>query len=68
LGRVDQIIGIEPERVIPGSPRQSGISRRREIVDPYEIKHPRPELAGDLPRAVFRPGIHDHDLVEQPID
>ena len=63
--RVNDIIGIEPERIVAGGPRQRRVAGCGEVVDPDEIKHPRPELTGDLPRAVLRSRINDHDLIEQ---
>ncbi len=53
LRRVNDIIGIEPERIVTGGPRQRRVAGRGEVIDPDEIKHPSPELAGNLPRTVL---------------
>ena len=65
LGRIEHIIGIQPERIVPLCPRERRVAGRGEVTDPDEIEHPGPELAGDLPRAVGAARIDDHDLVEQ---
>ena len=65
LRRVNHVIGIEPERIIPGRPRQRRVPGRGEVIDPDEIKHPRPKLPGNLPRPIGRAGVNHHDLVEQ---
>ena len=66
LGRLDHVVGIEPEREIAGGPRQRGIARRGEVVDPDEVEHPGAELAGDLDRPVDAARIDDDDLIEDP--
>ena len=66
LGRLDDVIGIEPKRIIAGGPRQCRIAGRGEVVDPDKIKHTCPERPGDLDRAVGAAGIDDDDLIEQP--
>ncbi len=53
LRRVNHVIGIEPERIVTRGPRQRRVAGRGEVVDPDEIKHPGPELAGNLPRAAL---------------
>ena len=45
LRRVNDIIGIEPERIVAGGPRQRRVAGRGEVIDPDEIEHPSPELA-----------------------
>ena len=65
LCRVNHVVGIEPERIIAGGPRQRRVAGRGEVINPDEIKHPCAELFSDLPRAIFRPRVNHHDLVEQ---
>jgi hypothetical protein len=68
LNRLNHIIGIEPKRIIAGRMRKRLVSRCREVVDPFEVKHPCPELAGDLLGPVRAARIEDHDLIENPLD
>jgi len=65
---VSFIIGVEPEGMVALCPRQRRVAGRCEVIDPDKIEHPRPELAGDLTRAVLRPRINDHDLIKQAGD
>jgi hypothetical protein len=55
LHRLNHIIGIDPDRMITSRMRERLVARRREVVDPLEIKHPRPELTrnflGPIPAA-----------------
>ncbi len=65
LWRVNQVVGIEPERIITLGSRQRRLAGRGEVIDPDEIKHPCPELFSDFPRAVFRSCVNHQDLIEQ---
>jgi hypothetical protein len=64
LGWLDDVVGVEPEGVIAGGPRQGRIAGRGEVVHPDEVEHPRPERAGDLGRPIDAAGVHDDDLIE----
>ena len=66
FGRLDHVVGIEPEGIIAGGVRQGRVPGRGEVVDPDEIEHPRPERAGDFDGAVLAAGIDDDDLIEEP--
>ena len=64
--RLDQVVGIEPEGIIASGAGERCISGGGEVVDPDEIKHPRPERPGDFNGAIRAAGIEDDDLVKQP--
>ena len=66
LGRIDDIVCVEPKGIIPRGPRQCGIACGGEIIDPYKIKDACPKRPGDLGRAVGAAGIDDNDLIEHP--
>ena len=66
LLRLDHIIGIEPEGIIAGRVRERRVAGGGEVVDPGEIEDLRPELPGDLARAIDAAGIDDDDLIEDP--
>ncbi len=68
LGRVDHVVGIEPEGVNAGGVGERLIPRRGEVVDPGELEHVGSELLGDLDRPIARPGIDDDALIEDPAD
>jgi hypothetical protein len=68
LVRINDIIGIQPERIIPGRPRERSVAGRGEVINPHEVKHPRPELAGNLHGPIGRARIDHHDLIEKPAD
>ena len=42
LRRVDHVIGVEPEGIITRGSRECRVAGCGEIIDPDEIKHPRP--------------------------
>jgi len=65
LWRVQHIIAIEPERIVAGGACQRRVAGHGEVIDPHEIEHRGPELAGDLPRVVGAPRIDEHDLVKE---
>ena len=44
LGRIDHVVGIEPEGIIAGRPGQGRVPGRGEVVDPDEVEHPGAEL------------------------
>ena len=66
LGRLDHVVGVEPEGVVAGGAGQRRVAGGGEVVDPGEVEDPRPERAGDLHGAVGRAGVDDDDLVEEP--
>ncbi len=65
-GRLDHVVGIEPEGVLARGLLQRGVAGRGEVIDPGEFADLRPERLGDAPGAVGRPGVHDDDLIEDP--
>ena len=64
LGRLDHVIGIEPEGVIAGGMLESIVPRRGEAIDPGEFEDLGPERAGDRNRVVGAAGVDDDNLVE----
>ena len=66
--RLNDVIGIKPKRIITGRMRKCLVPRRREAIDPLEIEHLRPKLAGDLLGSIRASRIDDDDLVEDPFD
>ncbi len=38
---VEHVIGVEPECIIAGGPRQRRVAGRGEVIDPDEVEHPR---------------------------
>ena len=65
LGRVDHVVGIQPEGIIAGGVFQGRVAGGGEIIDPDEVEHPRPEFARDLLGPVGAAGIDHDDLVEK---
>lgn len=68
VGRVDPVVGVEPEGVIAGGVLQGFIAGRREIVDPGEFKDGGSVSQGDLASGVRGAGVHDDDFVKQSPD
>jgi hypothetical protein len=66
--RINHIIGVNAERIVTGPQRPCGLACRGEIVNPHEIKHPRPELARNLLGPIGRARIDGHNLIKQAAD
>jgi hypothetical protein len=68
LGLVNHVVGIQPEGIIALGTSQGRVAGRGEVVHPGEVEYPRAKFPSDFRRAIGRPGINDHDLVEQAFD
>ena len=66
LRRLNQIIRIKPKRIITRGTSQRRIPSGPKIIDPHEIKHPRPERSGDFNRAILTSRIQHNNLIKQP--
>src|SRR5262249_2754247 len=66
LRRFNQIISIQPKRIIPCRAGQRRVASRREVVNPDKVKNPRPKRSSDLDSSIAAAGVDDHDLIEQP--
>ncbi len=63
--RLQDLVGVQEQDPVPVRLGQRDVARRREVVLPRRVDHPRAVAFGDDARVVPRTGVDDHDLVDE---